>query len=61
MEAIKGPDKEHCIPLATNEVMILIKRGSWVKAPREVVLQHYKTNLKTKWVFKKKHEQDGSI
>jgi hypothetical protein len=59
-EALVGPEKEMWLPSAVNEIMNFIKQGSWKKVPRSQARKSGKTILPTKWVFKKKDEQDGT-
>jgi hypothetical protein len=59
-EALVGPEKEKWLPSAVNEIMNFISRGSWKKVPRSQARKSGKTILPTKWVFKKKDEQDGT-
>jgi len=59
-EAMFGPEFDKWLPSGFNEIMNFIKRKVWKKYLRSE-LPDGKRPLGTKWVFKKKNEQDNSI
>ena len=61
-EALNGPEKEKWKEAIRKEINNFIQRGVWKKISREDVTKRQKRKLiSTKWVFKKKVEQDKSI
>lgn len=60
-KAIEGPDGDQWLHASGNEVMNFIKRGSWRKKLRSEVQEEGRKIIGTKWVYKKKDEQDGSV
>ena len=61
-EALNGHDKEKWREAVKKEINNFIKRKVWKKVSRNEVLNKKKRKLiSTKWIFKKKIEQDGSI
>ena len=61
-EALNGPEKEIWKESVRKEINNFIQRGVWKKISREDVMKRQKQKLiSTKWVFKKKVEQDKSI
>ena len=61
LEASKGPDAEKWMQASGNEAMNFIKIGSWRKKLRSEVKEEGRKIIGTKWVYKTKDEQDGSI
>jgi hypothetical protein len=61
-EALQGNEKEQWTQSIKNEINNFLKRNAWEKVSREKVTMQMKRKLiKTKWIFKKKLLQDGSI
>jgi hypothetical protein len=61
-EAMNGPEAEKWTQAVKNEINNFLSRGVWKRVRRDQVLGVVrKTLMTTKWVFKKKVEQDGSI
>jgi hypothetical protein len=61
-EALNGSEKEKWKEAVKKEINNFLQRGVWKKVSREDVIMNQKRKLiTTKWVFKKKVEQDKSI
>jgi transposase InsO family protein len=61
-EALNGPEKEKWKEAVKKEINNFLQRGVWKKVSREDTIVNQKRKLiTTKWVFKKKIEQDNSI
>jgi hypothetical protein len=60
-EAMEGPHADLWWDASGKEAMNFIKRGSWRKKLRSEVVKEKRKIIGTKWVYKKKDEQDGSI
>ena len=60
-QAMLLPDAVHWKDASGNEAMNFIKRGSWRKILREDVRDKGGKIIGTRWVYKKKDEQDGSV
>ena len=60
-EAVNGPDKIEWLQASKDEVKNFLKRGSWSKVSRKVAQREGRKIVHTKWVYKKKDEQDGSV
>jgi hypothetical protein len=60
-EAVRGPDAEKWMQASGSEAMNFTKRGSWRKKLRSEVKSEGRKIIGTKWVYKTKDEQDGSI
>jgi hypothetical protein len=59
---INGPEKEKWIEAVKKEINNFLSRGVWKKVSRREVVNIQKRKLiTTKWIFKKKLEQDRSI
>jgi hypothetical protein len=57
---MQSEDRDEWEPSMASEIMNFIKRKSWKSVPRSKANASGQTIIKTKWVFKKKEEQDGS-
>ena len=61
-EAMSGPESDKWILAVKSEINNFLSRKVWKKVPRLKAMVNGRTKLMTtKWVFKKKIEQDGSI
>jgi hypothetical protein len=61
-EALLGPEKELWKEAIKKEITSFMSRGVWKTVPRKMVTQQMKRKLiSTKWIFKKKAEQDNTI
>ena len=58
---MQSEEKDMWEPSMAAEIMNFIKRKSWKPVPRSKAIASGRTIMKTKWVFKKKDEQDGTI
>ena len=56
-EAITGPDKKKWMAAIREELIALISKGTWVRRK----LPKGKNLVTSKWVFKVKYKQDGTI
>jgi hypothetical protein len=56
-----GDEGEHWLQAGGSECMNLIERGSWRKNLRSEVKNEGRKIIRTKWVSKRKDEQDGSV
>ena len=59
-EALSGPEAEAWRQSAIAEIENFRSRQSWIPVSRSVPKNMNKKIIKSKWVFKKKSEQDGS-
>ena len=59
-QAVNGPQKNQWLQASKDEVNNFLKRGSWSKVSRKVAQREGRKIVHTKWVYKKKDEQDGS-
>jgi hypothetical protein len=59
--AREGEEGEHWLQASGSECMNFIKRGSWRKKLRSEVKNEGRKIIGTKWVYKRKDEQDGSV
>ncbi len=60
-EAVNGPEKVEWMESMISEVMNFLTRKSWKMVNKLVPQGMKKTIVKSKWVFKKKTEQDNSL
>ena len=61
-QAIKGLDRVKWMDATRKEIKNFLDRKVWKKVPREQVMkQHNRKLIGTKWVYKKKVEQDNTI
>ncbi len=61
-EALSGPNSKEWEKSIRNEIENFLKRKAWKKVLREKVLREKNRKLiTTKWIFKKKDLQDGTI
>ena len=61
-EALSGSETPQWREAIKKEIQNFLTRKVWKKVPREKVVKEMKRKLiTTKWIFKKKIEQDGSI
>ena len=60
-EALSGPEAEQWRKSVKEEFDNFIKRGSWKFVKREEAAKKGKKIIGCRWVFKKKHEKDGTI
>jgi hypothetical protein len=61
-EALKGAEKEKWTASGVNEVMNFMRRKAWKKVKQSYVEQVLNRRaIRTKTVFKVKHEADGSL
>ena len=59
-QAVNGPEKVPWLKASKDEVNNFLKRGSWSKVSRKIAQREGRKIVHTKWVYKKKDEQDGS-
>ena len=59
-EALNKPEKDWWVPACIAEMINFLNRKSWKFDPREAVTKLNRKLIKTKMVFKKKNETDGS-
>jgi Reverse transcriptase (RNA-dependent DNA polymerase) len=61
-EALIGPDKDKWIEAIKKEITNFMPREVWKPVSRKKVAEEMKRKLiSTKWIFKKKTEQDNTI
>jgi Reverse transcriptase (RNA-dependent DNA polymerase) len=61
-EALLGPEKELWKESIKKEITNFMSRGVWKPVSRKMVTEQMKRKLiSTKWIFKKKTEQDNTI
>jgi hypothetical protein len=61
-EALTGPDRQKWQEAMKKEISNFLDRKVWQKVPRDQIMKEMKRKLiTTKWIYKKKIEQDQSI
>ena len=60
-EALNGPERDWWLPSSIAEVNNFLDRGSWKFVPREAVKKLGRKLIKTKTIYKKKDEADGTV
>jgi hypothetical protein len=60
-EAMHSTEKEQWAKSMGSEILNFVKRKSWKPVKREEAKSSGRTIMKTKWVFKKKDKQDGTV
>jgi hypothetical protein len=60
-EAMQGKESEQLGPSMAAEILNSIKQKTWKPVQRSEANASGQTIMKTKWVYMKKDQQDGSI
>lgn len=60
-EALNGPERNWWLPASIAEVNNFLDRGSWKFVPKEAVKKLGRKLVKTKTIYKKKDEPDGTV
>ncbi len=60
-QALYGKEKEKWTVSAASEIMNFISRKCWKKVPRKKPQQMKRKIMRTKWMFTKKDEHDGTV
>ena len=60
-QAINGKESKEWKESMKSEIINFLSRGSWKMVSKSIPRSMNKTNMPSKWVFKKKLEQDNSI
>jgi hypothetical protein len=60
-QALYGPESEKWTNSAASEIMNFISRKCWKKVPRKKAREMKRKIMRTKWMFTKKDEHDGSV